>query len=180
MNINQSCTYISDLDTSLSHVIGIEKLYNTSVLITGATGTIGSYLSDMLIRFDQKEHANLKLYLAGRDLEKLRGLYGSSENAQLVLYNMENPPEWNMDVDFIIHGAGNAYPAAFDQYPVETIMGNVNSTFHLLEFLKKKKGKRLLYVSSGRSMADRMMQKEYLKKIFPDIWISLLPVPVTR
>lgn len=51
MNINQSCTYISDLDTSLSHVIGIEKLYNTSVLITGATGTIGSYLSDMLIRF---------------------------------------------------------------------------------------------------------------------------------
>ena len=101
MNINQSCTYISDLDKSLSHVIGIEKLYNTSVLITGATGTIGSYLSDMLIRFDQKEHANLKLYLAGRDLEKLRGLYGSSENAQLVLYNMENPPEWNMDVDLI-------------------------------------------------------------------------------
>ena len=83
MNINQSCTYISDLDTSLSHVIGIEKLYNTSVLITGATGTIASYLSDMLIRFDQKEHANLKLYLAVRDLEKLRGLYGSSENAQL-------------------------------------------------------------------------------------------------
>ena len=79
MNINQSCTYISDLDTSLSHVIGIEKL----VLITGATGAIASYLSDMLIRFDQKEHANLKLYLADRDLEKLRGLYGSSENAQL-------------------------------------------------------------------------------------------------
>lgn len=176
MNINQSCTYISDLDTSLSHVIGIEKLYNTSVLITGATGTIGSYLSDMLIRFDQKEHANLKLYLAGRDLEKLRGLYGSSENAQLVLYNMENPPEWNMDVDFIIHGAGNAYPAAFDQYPVETIMGNVNSTFHLLEFLKKKKGKRLLYVSSGEIYG----RSDDAKRIFEENFSGYLDITSPR
>ena len=43
----------------------------------------------------------------------------------------------------------NAHPAAFNGDPVGTIIGNVESTFALLEYLKKHCGKRLLYVSSG-------------------------------
>lgn len=61
--------YIEDLDRTLSHVVNINKLCNKSVLLTGATGTIGSFLVDTLIRFNQISNANIRLYLGGRSVE---------------------------------------------------------------------------------------------------------------
>ena len=54
MDFHQSKLYIQDIDRALKHVIGIEKIFNKSVLVTGATGTIGSFVADMLIRFNQQ------------------------------------------------------------------------------------------------------------------------------
>lgn len=64
-------------------------------------------------------------------------------------YDMTGPIEFDVPVDYIIHAAGNAHPAAFNGNPVGTIIGNVESAFGLLEYLRKHHGKRLLYVSSG-------------------------------
>ena len=127
----------------------MEKLFGKSVLITGATGTIGSFVADTLIRFNHQNAAKLKIYLAGRDLEKLRMRFEECENIDFLIYDMESPIKFEVSVDYIIHAAGNAHPAAFNGDPVGTIIGNVESTFALLEYLKKHCGKRLLYVSSG-------------------------------
>ena len=54
MNLHQSKLYLEDVDRALDHVIGIEALRNKSILVTGATGTIGSFVADVLIRFIQK------------------------------------------------------------------------------------------------------------------------------
>jgi UDP-glucuronate decarboxylase len=64
-------------------------------------------------------------------------------------YDMNAPIGFNVHVDYIIHAAGNAHPAAFNGNPVGTTMGNIESTFRLLEYLRLHEGKRLLYVSSG-------------------------------
>lgn len=149
MTLHQSKLYSEDIDRSLKHVIGIQKLFGKSIIVTGATGTIGSFAADVLIHLNMENAANLKIYLAGRDLEKLRMQFYGCSNIGFLKYDMNSPIEFDVPVDYIIHAAGNAHPAAFNSNPVWTTIGNIESTFGLLEYLRKHHGKRLLYVSSG-------------------------------
>ena len=127
----------------------MEALRNKSILVTGATGTIGSFVADALIRYSQKNNADTVIYLGGRNAEKLRHQFGIQKNVDFLQYDMNAPIGFNVHVDYIIHAAGNAHPAAFNGNPVGTTMGNIESTFRLLEYLRLHEGKRLLYVSSG-------------------------------
>lgn len=149
MNLHQSTLYLEDVDRALKHVIGIENLCGKIVCITGATGTIGSFVADILIRFNQQNTPHIKLYLAGRDLRKLHEQFGNYDDVKFLSYDMNNPIKFDAQIDYVIHAAGNAHPAAFNENPVGTILGNIKSTFGLLEYLKNHHGKRLLYVSSG-------------------------------
>lgn len=149
MNLRQSKLYTEDLETTLAHAVDIEKLYGKKVLITGATGTIGSFAADALIHLNQKEKANIRVLLAGRSVEKLQNQFGNHDNVKYLSYDLNASIEFDEDIDYVIHAAGNAHPAAFNGDPVGTIVGNVDSTYRLLEYAKNHGGKRFLYVSSG-------------------------------
>ena len=151
MSIYKSKTYIEDLKTAINMSLGIGQLKNSKILITGATGTIGSFLVDMLMQYNQDANANITVYAAGRKIEKLKTRFDSDKNDCLnyVEYDLCAPILFNYSVDYIIHAAGNAFPAAFAENPVETIVGNVQGTYHLLEYAKRNKAKRLLYISTG-------------------------------
>ena len=77
MNLHQSKLYEEDLKTTLTHVVGAEKLYGKKVLITGATGTIGSFTADALIHLSLKRKADIRILLAGRSIEKLQNQFGN-------------------------------------------------------------------------------------------------------
>ena len=149
MNLHQSKLYEEDLKTTLTHVVGAEKLYGKKVLITGATGTIGSFTADALIYLGKKSKADIRIFLAGRSVEKLQNQFGNHDNVKYLSYDLNAPIEFDEDIDYVIHAAGNAHPAAFNGDPVGTIVGNVDSTYRLLEYAKNHGGKRFLYVSSG-------------------------------
>lgn len=149
MNLHQSILYEEDLETTLTHVVNAEKLYGKKVLITGATGTIGSFTADALIHLNQKRKANIRILLAGRSVEKLQNQFGSHDNVKYLSYDLNAPIEFDEGIEYVIHAAGNAHPAAFNGDPVGTIVGNVDSTHRLLEYAKNHGGKRFLYVSSG-------------------------------
>lgn len=151
MRFQESKTYLGDLDISISHTIEIEKLKNKSILITGASGTIGSYVADMLLRYNQIENAKINLCLGGRNVERLKEQFlpWKDERLSFVQYNNISGIAFDFEVDYIIHAAGNAHPVAFNGDPVGTIMGNVEGTYKLLEYGRTHSAKRLLYVSSG-------------------------------
>lgn len=149
MNLRQSKLYTEDLETTLAHAVDIEKLYGKKVLITGATGTIGSFAADALIHLNQKVKANIRVLLAGRSVEKLQNQFGNHDNVKYLSYDLNAPIEFDEAIDYVIHAAGNAHPAAFNGDPVGTIVGNIDSTHRLLEHMKNHGGKRCLYVSSG-------------------------------
>lgn len=149
MNLRQSKLYTEDLETTLAHAVDIEKLYGKKVLITGATGTIGSFAADALIHLNQKVKANIRVLLAGRSVEKLQNQFGNHDNVKYLPYDLNAPIEFDEAIDYVIHAAGNAHPAAFNGDPVGTIVGNIDSTHRLLEYMKNHGGKRCLYVSSG-------------------------------
>jgi FlaA1/EpsC-like NDP-sugar epimerase len=65
MSIYDSKVYISDLKTAIGASVGLEALKGKSILITGATGTIGSFLVDMLMEYN-KSDSKIQVYAAGR------------------------------------------------------------------------------------------------------------------
>lgn len=151
MQLQKSQTYINDLDIAISHSIGLESFKQSSFLITGTTGTIGSFLVDMLLRYNQINKVKISVCVAGRNLEELKIRYNfwNDNDITFVKYDINNSIEFEQSVDYIIHTAGNAHPTAFNNDPVGTIVGNVMSTYNLLEYGRTHKTKRLLYVSSG-------------------------------
>ena len=151
MVIQKSDIYIYDLDVAIEHVSEIESLNKLKVLVTGATGTIGSFIVDMLLRYNQKNNAEITVIVAGRNVEKLRRRFEYWKDQHLLVfsYDVTGMIKFDVEVDYVIHAAGNAHPSAFNGDPVGTIIGNVQGTYKLLEYTKIHGGKRFLYVSSG-------------------------------
>lgn len=109
MRLQDSKIYINDLDMAIDHSIGIEKLKNKSILITGATGTIGSYISDMILRYNQIHNGRINIYLAGRNIEKLKAKYEFWNDSYLdfVSYDITSEIKFEIKkIDYIIHAAG--------------------------------------------------------------------------
>ncbi|MCD8322107.1 MAG: NAD-dependent epimerase/dehydratase family protein [Oscillospiraceae bacterium] len=151
MNLYKSDTYQADLIASLEATVGKENLTGKRFLITGATGTIGSFLVDMLVRYSTLYNAGITVYAAGRSLVRLEDRFQGikTENLVFLEYDMTKAVEFKVSVDYVIHAAGNAYPLAFSNDPVGTIVGNIKGTYELLEYSRKSDVKRFLYISSG-------------------------------
>lgn len=151
MELYASETYKKDIDTAVSAVVGMDKLKGASFLITGASGLIGSFLVDMLVSYNEKNNSGMKIYATGRSVERLEKRFSgiSSDSLFFIEYDVNNAPGFDFSADYIIHAASNAYPAAFNDYPVDTVMSNVYGTYQLLDYGKKHSAKRFMFVSSG-------------------------------
>uniref|UniRef100_UPI0040563253 NAD-dependent epimerase/dehydratase family protein n=1 Tax=Agathobacter sp. TaxID=2021311 RepID=UPI0040563253 len=151
MNLYNSKTYIKDLDSAISCSVNIQELKNKSIMVTGATGTIGSFLVDMFLRYNQTHDANVQIFASSRSLAKLQERFDvwKTDSLAYVEHDILSDVLFDYKADYIVHAAGNAYPAAFTKEPVETIIGNINGTNNLLKFAQKQGVKRFLYVSSG-------------------------------
>ena len=62
-------TTFQDVKKVINHISDIEELFNSSILITGATGMIGISISAILLYLNKMNHANITIYLAGRNKE---------------------------------------------------------------------------------------------------------------
>lgn len=152
MNIYSSPTYKQDLATALNSIVNFSNLKNSSILLTGADGTIASFIVDMLFYANDTLDANINVYVAGRNKERIYNRFSTfcdRDNFHFLQYDLFKPIEFNIDIDYIIHAAGNAYPKAFNGDQVGTIIGNVNGTNNLLQYALAHKTKTFLYISSG-------------------------------
>ena len=125
--------YQEDL-IKILEIPGIENLKNTSVLITGATGLIGTCLIDALMYYNRLG-ANIHIHAVGRSREKAKsrlGDYYSSELFSFIEQDVRQPLLDDLKVDVIIPLASNTHPLAYSQYPVETIEINVKGAEHAL------------------------------------------------
>lgn len=130
-----------------------EALHGRQVLVTGATGFLGSYLVEALAYLNElhPEQAPIQILALARSREKLGARFShlsGRDDFQPIIQDIAAP--WTADVqpDFIIHAASLASPKYYLAAPVDTIRANVLGTMQLLE-LAKKSGGRLLFLSSG-------------------------------
>lgn len=141
--------YVEDLQKVSSLNLPWEKLNKCNILVTGATGLIGTCLIDVLMLNPNKDY---NVYASGRNKERAKerfAKYLSDEKFHFVRYDVILSLKSNIDFHFIIHAASNASPNFFVQNPVEVIKSNINGIVNLMEYSLYHGLKRLLFVSSG-------------------------------
>lgn len=149
------------------------QLKNTDILITGATGLIGSTLASVFINANFKYNLKCKLHLLVRNVEKAKKIFGEDiqNTVDLIEGSVEKPDVDLENIDYIIHTASQTASKAFIEYPVETMTTNILGTRNLLELAKKKKVKAFVYLSTmevyGCPKDDRKINEEYECRIKP-------------
>lgn len=148
----------------------IEQLNGKRILITGASGLIGGYLINMLLEANKQLQPGIFIYALGRSKKRLEDKFATQKSEKLCLIEQDvtQPISFDFAIDYVIHAAGNSYPASFRKDPVGTIMVNVQGTYQLLEYARAHGAKRLLFLSSGevygqgRKQAYQESDSEYV------------------
>ena len=142
-------TYKDDILTVANLELPWEKLSNSNILITGATGLIGSCLVEILMSRPNKDY---HVYASGRNEERAKARFAEfAEDPafHFFKYDVMKPLEGDIRFDYIIHAASNASPNFFATKPVEIIKSNIDGVSNLMDYGMEHGLKRLLFVSSG-------------------------------
>lgn len=126
-------------------------LRDANVLITGATGLIGSVLAEYLLEISRERQIKITLVLLVRNPAGLSGkLLREAEkgNVKVISGDVRCLPEIEGEIDYIVHGAGITESRKMVEKPVEVIRTNLDGTVGMLELARKKKVKGMVYLSS--------------------------------
>lgn len=150
--MKKSTIMIQDYEMiSSADYIPWDMLKERSVLITGATGLIGTNLVKSILYVSRKKELHTKVIAFVRNQTKAESVFAeemASPDFQIICGRLDCPIAVNEKVDYIIHGASNTSSAAFMNTPVEVIYTAVNGTSNLLEFAKQNKVKGFVFLSS--------------------------------
>ena len=158
MNRLASDTYQRELNKLCMENLPYEKFQNKSILITGATGLIGSYLTDFFLYLNREKQIGLKVFILCRNVEKAErqfSIYREEKNFTILSGDLTQSIEFQEEFDYVIHGAGNNHPVAFHTEPVETMKAALLGTMNLLDqCVQQKQRKRtevsqFLFLSTG-------------------------------
>lgn len=142
-------SYINDILNTTKIEVPWSLLSGCNILVTGATGLIGSCLIEVLMERPQRDYF---VYAMGRNSQRMNKLferYISTEGFHTIIGDVTEPLSTDLSFHYIIHVAGGAAPSEFAKHPVEVMKANINGVINLMEYGLTHNMHRFLYVSSG-------------------------------
>ena len=137
-----------DLKTIIAEDLSWEKLKNKTVMITGASGMVGSYMLYVLLMLNDEKHYGIQVDAVMRTVNKLPDEVRNREEVNVVVADVTKDIPDVGDIDYIIHAASPASPLIMQNQPVETIAANTIGTFKTLELAQEKNAEGYLFISS--------------------------------
>ena len=133
-------------------VIPWDEFNNKSVLITGATGLIGSLLVKTLLYFADVNDRSIAIGAFIRNVDKADAVLGNlkTDHDNLIYEVGDLSKEFSLSrkYDFIIHAASATGSRDFIEKPVETILTTVESTKNFLKYACETNIDSMVYISS--------------------------------
>ena len=157
--------YKKDLSTALRSN-DLTELKNKTILITGGLGLICSSIVDLLHKYNVDDEANIRILVADINEPFFGERFGRYDDIKFIKYNALEPIAFDFDIDYIIHGAGLSSPELFVNKPVETMLSNFNGVLNLLNYSKRHRIKRMLYISSSEVYGNKSNEHSFMEDDF--------------
>ena len=140
---------------------GLNELFNTTIMITGASGMVGSYFLYTLVKLNEDYSANIKILPLVRNLNKLNADIINKDYVHPIVQDVIDEINYGGDVDYIVHAAGPASPKIMREKPVETNFANTLGSANTLMFAKEHNTKGYLFISSREIYGDPNENQKY-------------------
>lgn len=140
--------YIKNISEKLC---GINENKETCILVSGASGMIGTVIIDILLSMNSMYGYRYKLYGLGRDLNRAKDMFADYEKRddfKFVECDINRGIQDIGDVNYVIHAASNTHPIDYSLDPIGTISSNVIGTSNLLEYAVQHNCNRFVFLSS--------------------------------
>lgn len=141
-------SYWDDIRIIQEEELPWDLLKDSSILVVGATGLIGSCLIDVLMN----TNVSCQVYAAGRNEERAKkrfAQYWDADNFHFLRQDVMQPIASDKFFDYIIDAASHASPNFFSMYPVEVIKSNIDGVSNLIDYGRRHQLRRFLYISTG-------------------------------
>lgn len=135
----------------LANDLIFEQFANETILITGATGLIGSEIVFACLCANRIKGLNIKVVALVRNEMKAKMIFNNvldNPNFELLVHDVQNAFNFSRKIDYVIHLASYTSSIDFVKKPVETILTSIIGTKSLLDFSIKNSVKGFLYLSS--------------------------------
>ena len=168
MNLYENDLYKEDIDYVAELELPWDKFQDGSILMSGATGLVGSFLVDVLMRKNENG-LNCKVYALSRNAQKASGRFSKWNNnplLQFVSYDITQP--FVRDdlgvVDYVLHMASNTHPLQYSTDPIGTITTNIIGVQNMLEFAVAHHATRFAFTSSNEIYGENRGDVEFFKE----------------
>lgn len=143
--------YRQDLETVAQLPLDWALLRDKSLMISGATGMIGSFLVDLIGYLNQTQALNCTILALGRTEAKAKARFAAFWEQPwfrfLACDINAGIPEAGK-ADYILHAASNTHPVAYATDPIGTVTTNILGTYQLLEYAAAHETSRFIFAST--------------------------------
>lgn len=165
MRLLENRLYQDDLSRVTGLPLSWDKLSEKTILLSGATGMIGSTLIDVLMKQNREKQLNCRIVALGRNREKadnrfreylteplftfIRCNINDRESLDTVREKAEAAGIPGGCADYIFHAASNTHPVAYANDPIGTVVTNIIGLNNLLDYASEHGCRRFLFASSN-------------------------------
>ena len=148
-----------------------EMLKGSSLLLSGATGMIGSLLVDTIHLKNETERLNCTVIALGRNEAKAKRRFAHCWDSPFFQFvecdiNKAETMPAEAKADYILHMASNTHPVAYATDPIGTITANIIGTQNMLDLADRCKAKRFLFASSNEIYGENRGDTEFFDESY--------------